>query len=325
MTSPSYQLFRGQLPMFDGQQRAFGLLRCSDAAGHEGWGEIAPLSGFSSDSLDEALQEAIELLQQPDGRTPTCPSLAWAVDTAQLNLEAAQKNIPLCQLMRAAAPRHIAINALLMPDEPISRDRTYPIVKCKVGARPIAEEADRLRKVPVRLRLDANRSLSLGQALTLSMALSELDVEYIEEPVKAFEDLPAFIEQSHFPVALDETLREKTSAELAHLDLGAIVYKPSLMGSWIRLMHWHEFAVERGIEMTISAAYETGIGLWNLANVAAGLSNASPYAGLDTYRFLAEDLLDPRLDFSEGRLDLSSSFATAYRVNTELLEEIPHG
>jgi O-succinylbenzoate synthase len=325
MKPSAYQLFRGHVPMTDQTQRAFALIRCFDEQGQEGWGEIAPLPGFSLETLDDAVAEAQGMPRHPVGQVPNSPSLAWAMDTAHRNLEAAQRGIPLCRLIREDAPNHIRVNALLPTGEPVSHDRPHTVVKCKVGTLPIAEEWNRLRQIPARLRLDANRGLNLGQALRLSEALSTLDVEYIEEPVADFNDLPAFIEQSHFPVALDETLREMTPAQLDHLDLGAIVYKPSLMGSWIHLMQWHAFAVERGIKMTISAAYETGIGLWTLANVAAGLPGASAFAGLDTYRFLAGDIIEPRLDFSHARLELSETFSTLYRVKAETLEEIPHG
>jgi len=148
------------------------------------------------------------------------------------------------------------------------------------------------------LRLDPNRAWSFDETLLLADKLSQFPIEYLEEPLADSSRLPELISRSACPIALDETLREIEPAGLTHFHgAAALVLKPTLMGGFARS---REFATEGEklcMASVVSAAYESGVGIYALGRFAASLPLISP-SGLDTYSRLTADVLAPRLDLS---------------------------
>jgi o-succinylbenzoate synthase len=149
-----------------------------------------------------------------------------------------------------------------------------------------------------RLRLDPNRSWAFEETLRIAESLREFPIEYLEEPLAETHRLPELIVRSACPIALDETLREISPADLVkYQGAAALVLKPTLMGGF---EHCREFAREGerlGMISVVSAAYESGVGIHALGRFAASLPRISA-AGLDTYSRLESDVLTNRLDIS---------------------------
>jgi o-succinylbenzoate synthase len=148
------------------------------------------------------------------------------------------------------------------------------------------------------LRLDPNRSWAFEETLRIAESLGEFPIEYLEEPLAETHRLPELIARSECPIALDETLREISPADLALFQgAAALVLKPTLMGGF---EHCREFAREGerlGMISVVSASYESGVGIHALGRFAASLPRISA-AGLDTYSRLESDVLSSRLDLS---------------------------
>ena len=148
------------------------------------------------------------------------------------------------------------------------------------------------------LRLDPNRSWAFEETLRIAESLRDFPIEYFEEPLADSQRLPELIALSACPIALDETLREISPADLALFQgAAALVLKPTLMGGF---EHCREFAREGerlGMTSVVSAAYESGVGIHALGRFAASLPRISA-AGLDTYSRLESDVLTNRLDLS---------------------------
>ena len=153
-----------------GRVRRGLLVKCSGKDGHFGWGEIAPLKGFSAESLDEAMRQVLEWRSEP---TPDLESLFPSV---RCGLEQALES---CGTWPTLRPRRqsVAIGGLLLGTGPDvlnaavqCRNQGYRAVKLKVGRSDIDSEIDLVREVRrslgpgMALRLDANRAWSLESA-----------------------------------------------------------------------------------------------------------------------------------------------------------------
>ncbi len=235
-----------------------GLILQSDI----GFGEIAPLPGFSRETLAEARRETIALLRHQK-ESPTLPSVRWGLACAQKKLRSV--HLPLCAL----GPRP-----------------GFTTLKLKLGHLPLDEAIALTKKhLPFRLRLDCNRAWTLDQALAFASHFKPTDFAYLEEPVRTFEELVRFSELTRFPIALDESIHCDWT-ELPSLK--AIVVKPTIVG-FIPTVPPH-------LDLILSSSYESGLGLLHIANCAP---NSLPI-GLDTYHALADDLLTTPIDCSSG-------------------------
>jgi hypothetical protein len=73
----------------------------------------------------------------------------------------------------------------------------------------------------------------------------------------------------------------------------------------------------------ISAAFESGIGIRAMALLASEMGLVDTAMGLDTYRWLAEDVLEPRIRLERGGFSVSDLMDERRHVRLELLSEVP--
>jgi O-succinylbenzoate synthase len=251
------QLFRYKLPMITGKFREGLILQCESR-----FGEIAPLPGFSKETLEEAQNEALEWIRS--GKEPTLPSVRFGIACAQKPLRSI--HLPLCAL----GPRE-----------------GFSTVKLKLGHLPLSDAISLVKQHyrHTRLRLDCNRAWNLAQALEFASHFKPDDFIYLEEPLQSFEALIDFSKMTRFPIALDESIRADWSKIPT---LKAIVVKPTVVGTIPK--------VPPHLDLVLSSAYESGLGLLHIANLA---TNTLPI-GLDTYRAFEKDLLLNPIDCSSG-------------------------
>jgi O-succinylbenzoate synthase len=222
-------------------------------------------------------------------RVPVCALLAGSTETC------------LADLFRAAA-------------------RGVRTFKLKVGRGTVDEEADRIRRMhealprEAVLRLDANRAWSLATARELARRLPQVQPVFVEEPLAEVARLRDFYDATGWPLALDETLHGLRPDQEVPAIPGVVawVLKPTLMRCLEDVMSWQDKAVQAGVAAIISASYESGVGIRMLAELAGRSPDTA--AGLDTYRFLAEDVLEPRLDIDSGVIDLRDARALAVQT-----------
>lgn len=198
------------------------------------------------------------------------------------------------------------------------RENKYRTVKVKTSSEPgealkQAHAAAEGLGGEVALRFDANRGWTLGQALAFCDGIRDLNVEYLEEPLRDPAGAVELRSRTGVPLAADESLRE---GECPWADVWVI--KPTLGPNWLEHL---QQASERGQRAVISACFESGVGIAGLARLATKFpASAQSACGLDTYRWLARDILDLPLKFAEGRLLLSDVAASMDTVNTSGLE-----
>lgn len=325
------------------------LLALTGEAGATGWGEAAPLPGFSREAMAEAEEALVALagalpglhLAPPDvvagGRlarevAEAPPSVRAAVEVAAAAAWGAAHGRPLRHVLFPAAAARVALGALVAARGEAAAEAArrgaaagFRAVKLKVGRQDVAADAALVRAVRaalgpgVALRLDANRAWTLDEAFAFADAVPEGTVAYVEEPLADPAGLPALA--ARLPIALDETLGALTPADLeAHRYAAAVVLKPTVLGGPAALRAWVRAAQEHGLRPVLSAAFESGVGMQGLLAMAAAYA-AEP-AGFDTYRWLTADVLAPRLALDGPTADLEALEAAAPAVALEGLERI---
>lgn len=233
---------------------------------NDGFGEIAPLPLFSRETFQEALAETLSFLPHPFQAKPKLASVQFGLSSALTPFSLSPLRIPLSALHR---PRP-----------------NCPTLKLKIGSLSLKKAVDLVKQYvgKHRLRVDCNRSWSLKKAIAFSKAFSLSDFEYLEEPVRTFDDLVQFSSLTRFPIAIDESLRDGSPYQEIPTLVAAIV-KPTLMGKIPSLP----------ISTILSSSYETSLGILQIARHAS----SEIAQGLDTF---SEDLLSPPLQVENGFL-----------------------
>ena len=313
------------------------ILKIFDSDGSYGFGEIAPLPGFSRENLDEARSQTIQICnslkktlsqQVPeeisgvikDFPGDVYPSVSFGVASALLLLSADRRNISLSELLSKACSSSLEVNALLsgskeeiMTSLAHIKESNYGSVKLKVGSRELSEDIDLTQKVreqlgeSINLRLDANRGWSLEQAATFHSQTKDCQIEYIEEPVSNSSELHELLSDSSLDmrIALDETLTEIEISDFNKFSsVFALVLKPTLLGLE-KTIGFAELAKSQKIACAFSSSYESVIGLSVIAQLAAGNSTNSA-CGLDTLGIYADDSYLKLFPVKNGRIEMKN-------------------
>jgi o-succinylbenzoate synthase len=247
-------------------------LKFNDACGV---GEAAPLEGYSPETIDEAkqaLQECAhdlaskldELVADPKPflENIDVPSVRFAVETALIDLRRQLKNQTHLQAwmdylgFKEETSRQIEISALL-PKPAIENARAlraqgFHTLKLKVRPGDHEKVQELMAQLPdTRIRLDANQSLSIEEALTYQ----DLAIEFFEEPV-ATRNLPA-LAKSTLAIYLDESLQTHEGQELLELPcVKGIILKPTTLGGLSPSARLAEQARAQGQGVVVTHCFE---------------------------------------------------------------------
>lgn len=299
------RLFAYQIPMDAGvvlrHQRLKtrdGLVVCLGEEGRDGWGEIAPLPGFSQESLEACRQATLAWLeawcygQHPP--LPSLPAVAFGLSFALAELE---------QQLPVAGEYRTAPLCTGDPDELFSLLAALPgekVAKVKVGLYEAVRDGMLvnllLEAVPdLRLRLDANRAWTPLKAQQFAKYINPAwrdRIAFIEEPCHTRDASRAFAADSGIAIAWDESLREPDFRFVAEPGVRAVVIKPTLTGSLQAVRAQVQAAHAAGLEAVISSSLESSLGLTQLARIAAWLTPGT-LPGLDTLSLMQAQLIRP--------------------------------
>ncbi len=318
------------------------IVRLQSADGrHTGFGEVAPLPGLHSESLEEALHQLSACLRRTLPGTghltllnvsealqeKLYPSVRTGIEMALLNFQASVAGtfpgLPCCRKPAEKLP----LNALLFGDTPTVLNQAeeyyrqgYRTFKLKASARDSAAAIDRIRaldtkfKNDITLRLDSNQTFDLASATLFLNALPKKNIAYIEEPLQYRQEIAALTRASGIRVALDESLWQEPALRFSIPAecLGGYVLKPARIGGIAATMKLALEASQKGIPAIISSGFESGVSLGFYAQMAAHLGADPPACGIDTFRQLGRDILITPLSAGSGEL----SVETAWRRST---------
>ncbi|EAT60100.1 o-succinylbenzoate synthase [Chlorobium ferrooxidans] len=305
------------------------------------YGEIAPLPGLHRELFQSAEAQLIEVLAKHNFaasgimQEQLYPSVRTGLEMAMINLETADKGGRSAFSPLSGSAKQVPLNALLFGDTAKIIERAellfnvgYRTFKLKITA---GKTDDALRSLEalhrtfgrqIELRLDANQSLMMDEALDFARSAPAGSIEYIEEPLQDAELIGEFHAKTGLYSALDETLWQKPEM-LSHIPvaaLKALILKPNRLGGISVALHFARYAQENRLKAVFSSAFESGVSLSFYTMLAASLSTEPAACGLDTFRYLEYDLLESPFGTENGVLDAEALYLGGQKVNEHLLK-----
>jgi O-succinylbenzoate synthase len=252
------------------------ILRLEDEAGGVGFGEVAPIPWFGTETLPEAeavlagLGERVEggCVERVDER---CGCVRFALNCALRSDPGAiiARRLPVAALLPAGKPACDAAEEAM--------EAGFVAFKWKVGVLDDADEwvvlDDLLARLPdhAKLRLDANGAWTARRAVRWMERCAERPIEFVEQPCfadasegavqqrRVDDALLGLAADYPTPIALDESV-----AGLAGLRSwlergwpGVVVVKPALAGNPAELL---ALLAANDADAVFSSALETGVG-----------------------------------------------------------------
>ncbi|MFC7401183.1 o-succinylbenzoate synthase [Citricoccus sp. GCM10030269] len=245
--------------------------------GPQGWAEFSPFPEYGPEESSRWLAAAIE-----------AGWLGWPAP------------------VREAIPVNATVPAVPVADVRRVLDSFGPVpaVKVKVAEAGQHLDEDLARVAEVRrlrpdaaVRIDANQGWDHATAMDALSRLSDVGLEYAEQPVAGIEGLARLREALHragvpLKLAADESVRKETDP-LAVARAGAadlVVIKVQPLGGVRRA---RAIVEATGLDAVVSSALETSVGIAGGVALAAALSRLPHACGLGTVALFAEDVVDP--------------------------------
>ncbi len=316
------------------------ILRLRTDAGVAGTGDVAPLpahgtatqaeclaalDGIAASLLYADLDDLGSILDSTLTGGLRLAPLACAFDAAALGARAAAAGVSVARLCEPNAAAAVRVNALIdaaaRDDAAQAAERAiaagFGDIKLKVGvAGSVAGEAERVaavrRAAPrARLRVDANGAWSESQAIETIRALESYGIDLVEQPVPPGDAaaLCSVRAATGARIAADESVSgvESVHALIDARAVDAIMIKLPVVGGPSRARKIAGVATAAGLDVIVTSAFESGIGVAAALQFAATLP-ASPYAhGLATLDLLADDLIVDGLRIEHGRMPVPLS------------------
>jgi len=261
-----------------------------------GWGEIAPLPGFSHETLAEAQSALLDWLSQwqsaKEAPLPELPSVAFGLSCALAELTgvlpqmADYRVAPLC----SGDPDELILALAAMPGEKVAKVKIgeYEAVRDGMVVNLLLEAVPDLR-----LRLDTNRRWTPLKARQFAKYVNPAyrsRIAFIEEPCQTPDQSREFSLETGIAIAWDESLREADFVFQPEPGVVAVVIKPTLTGSLDRIREQVAAAHQQGQIAVISSSLESSLGLTQLARIAAWLT-PGVIPGLDTLALMQAQVI----------------------------------
>jgi o-succinylbenzoate synthase len=259
-----------------------------------GWGEVAPIPWFGSETVAEAraalagLEGQAENLDDALARVPeacacTRAGLAAAMGAGDVATAERVTFLPVAGLLPAGRAALAAVEPRL--------ELGFRVFKWKVGVLPATDEwallDDLLGRLPegARLRLDANGAWDRRTAERWLERAAERPIEYVEQPCfapategegavrKAEELLRGLAEDYPVKLALDESVNGARDVErwLAAGWSGVWILKPALLGEPAPVL---AKLARAGADVVFGSALETAVGARAALRLAFAWSEA---------------------------------------------------
>ena len=312
------------------------MVRITDDAGFEGFGEASPLPTFTGETAESILLQLklyflpqiigcstadINSIHQRLDRLPGNTSAKAAIDIALYDLLGKEINQPTISLIGGAIRADVPVTFPLgigSIDDTVTKateaiGRGITTLKMKIGMDPDAD-VTRVKAVrsavgsDVAIRIDANQGYDVPTACRIVSRLGDVGIEYVEQPVAAwdFEGLAAVRRSTGIPIMADESLHNLRDAirliELDAVDIFAV--KLIKTSGLTQARSISAVANAYRIDIVVISPFDTQIG------AAAGLALAlsAPTGGraheLRVFESQA-DMAETRIRCDHGRITAS--------------------
>ena len=325
----------------------------SDTGTDEGFGEVAPLPGYSSETLSESNEQIHFLKSKLTGQTipdqltqfdghfehwlnpfNLKPSVRFGFESAVLNLLANSRHAPLYKLIPDARIHPIHISGLLTGTVNQISERAKELLGLGFSELKLKVDNDiddAIEKVllinniaygKARLHLDANQAWNFDQAVSFGKAIGCAAVSYIEEPFTDTSRIPEFFDQTLIPVALDETVQDLSLEEIQAISgVEILILKPTMLGGVEKTLQIMTQAENAALDVVISSSFESSLGIWTLASIVE-TSAHNTAAGLDTLKWFKSDILKQPIHIHKGVINIDTRVVGPQDINFDLLSEL---
>ncbi len=317
------------------------------------FGEVAPLPGFSNESLDECLSvlkgqtSSIEdgiVSENPSEyfselyKKIKLPSVKFGIDTLRFDYLAKKNNQTLVQLLfPKSEPFKIPVNGTLGSlDKQKSLSKAHQLVKegfqtikIKVGLNSKNELRiieDLRKEFPdLKIRIDANQAWGLSEAIDFLTEAEAFGIQYCEEPLKSAEQthLKELSSRTSINLALDESIRNKEEAfEVQDKSVtNTVVIKPMLFGSFSDINVTINHLSSHDINTVFTTSLESIIGRTITAILTMGWGAKQLAHGLSTGSMLKSDLSIQK-EIVNGFYKLNEQPGLGIKLNFNRLKKI---
>ena len=273
------------------------IINLTDATGKAGWGEIAPIPWFNSETLAMAAEFCQQLgaevsLEKIKNIPDTLPACQFAFESAVTDILTSSSPVreDNCCYSYLLPAGETALTATRKAKE----EQTW---KWKIGVLSFEEEIAifwRLLEIlptGTKLRLDANGGLSLAETRRWLQVADEVGiVEFIEQPLppNQFPTMLALAEDYQTTIALDESVSQISQLEQCYQQgwRGVYVIKAAIAGSPQRL---RKFCQQHSLDTVFSSVFETKIGRKAVLRLATEISNPTRALGFGVDRWLVTE------------------------------------
>lgn len=283
------------------------VLRLIDSKDNVGFGEVAPLPLFGSESMTEAVSFCqklalsgfvAEILTVP-GHLPACQ---FGFETALAALKSGESDRLIANANQLGDSQRICSALLPTGASALEGWRSlweqgFRTFKWKIGVAPLEDELQvlsALRKVlpeAAKLRLDANAGLNHEQAIAYLQVCDDLAIEFLEQPlpVDQFEQMLALSQKFRTPLALDESVATLQQLQTCYQQgwRGIFVVKPAIAGSPTQLQH---FCQQHELDVVGSSVFETPIGRQAALQLAVQLNRSNRALGFGVNHWFNDGL-----------------------------------
>lgn len=304
-TNKCLSLYRFSLPLqkpinFNGHQltRRQGLwLVKQTATGDYSIGEIAPLPGFSHETLEDCEDYLLALLHNSTITKQQIETLQ-TLPSAQFAIHCLLQQIPW-QTLPSLDQQSIA----LFQGKPADIIQRYKVLnnpnvaKLKVGRLTVQKEVQLIKALikvnpKIRFRLDANQQWDKQTYVFFLKNINAQHIDYIEEPTQSMADNIRVAQRYESRLGLDESLLTAVTLPIDS-SIKALVLKPTLIGDPDRINDLLIHAQQYNLQVTISACFESPIALNQLRALAQHWQQQTQLniaLGLDTQQAFTEDI-----------------------------------
>jgi o-succinylbenzoate synthase len=338
------------------ERREMILIRLHTDEGAVGMGEAVPLSLRRGDSLGaiegalprtqrrlrraeisdfagpEPLVAAIDTFIHAAAGRRLPPPAAAAVEMALFDLAGRISGKPLWQLFGVERPEPVTCNATLAagpPDDVAAEalrwaERGFESFKLKLGTGDDLEQVRAVREAvgpEPRIRVDANGTWSVADAVAILERLEPLEIELAEQPVASLREMAQVAAATSIPLAADESIATAKEARRA-VGLGACqlaTVKLSKVGGIGR-------AAGIGAELPVylSSALDGPVGIAAAGHAAQAIyrdrDDPALAHGLATQLLFSETIATRECEVRDGALRLPEGSGLGVEIDEAALE-----
>lgn len=207
----------------------------------------------------------------------------------------------------------IGIDSILVMQQKII-ERPWPIYKIKLGTDNDIEIIENLRKVTNSVfRVDANCAWNAKQTIENSKILKDLNVEFIEQPLKTDDtlEMKKVKIESVLPVIADESCQREEDVLLCSELFHGINIKLMKCGGITPALRMIQTAKENNLLVMAGCMTESTVGISGLVQIASYLD----YLDADGALLLSKDIASGVV-FDFGRIIYPNAFGTGVKLYT---------